>query len=66
MSKTATDSKIISLKDYKRKHDIPLPRSPYYNLNATQEELDQAYRLAEYSGSHDPGVRCFGNRHSGI
>ena len=46
MNKTATDNKIIRLKDYKREHDIPLPRSPYYNLNATQEELDQAYRVA--------------------
>ena len=46
MSKTATDGKIISLKDYKREHDIPLPRSPYYRLNATEDELDQAYRIA--------------------
>ena len=43
---TATDSKIISLKDYKRKHDIPLPRSPYYNLNASQDEIYEAFLIA--------------------
>ena len=25
---------------------MPLPRSPYYNLNATQDELNEAYHIA--------------------
>ena len=39
--------KITDLKEYKQKHDIPLPRSPYYTLNATDEELQEAVGRAE-------------------
>jgi len=39
-------SKIISMKDYKRQHDIPLPRSPYYTLNATEYEIRFALERA--------------------
>lgn len=40
------ECKIINIKDYKRKHDIPLPRSPYYTLNATEYELQLALERA--------------------
>ena len=43
---SVTKATIISLKDYKREHDIPLPHSPYYSLNATEDELNEAYHLA--------------------
>lgn len=42
-------AEIICLKEYKKKHDIPLPRSPYFSLNATKQQLHEAYlRAAEY------------------
>ena len=37
---------IVSLKQYKRAHDIPLVRSPYYTLNATKQEVYDAYQRA--------------------
>lgn len=43
---SVTKATIINLKDYKREHDIPLPRLPYYSLNATEDELNEAYHLA--------------------
>ena len=40
-------AEIIDLKKYKKQHDIPLPRSPYYTLNATKEEIDEALQRAK-------------------
>ena len=37
---------IISMKDYKRQHGIALPRSPYYTLDATPEQIQAALELA--------------------
>lgn len=37
---------IINMKDYKQKHGIALPRSPYYTLDATPEQLNAALELA--------------------
>lgn len=37
---------VVFLNEYKKQHGIPLPRSPYYTLKATQEQLREAYRLA--------------------
>ena len=37
---------IIYLNDYKKKHDIPLTNSPYYALNATEEQMQMAYLRA--------------------
>lgn len=34
---------IIYLNEYKKKHDIPLTNSPYYALNATEEQMQMAY-----------------------
>lgn len=50
------DSKVIDLNQYKREKGIALPRSPYYTLNATSEQLQHAYQRAadalngEYGG----------------
>ena len=38
---------IISINDYKRKHGIALPRSPYYTLDATHEQLLAALEMAK-------------------
>ena len=35
---------IISMKDYKRQHGIALPRSPYYTLDATPEQIHSRIR----------------------
>ena len=40
-------AKIISMNDYKRKHGIALPRSPYYTLDASDEELQAAVERAK-------------------
>ena len=37
---------IIYLNEYKKKHDIPLANSPYYALNATEEQMQLAYMRA--------------------
>lgn len=37
---------IIYLNDYKKKHDIPLTHSPYYALNATRNQMRDAYKKA--------------------
>lgn len=37
---------IIDMKKYKREHDIALPRSPYYELNATDEQIEEALNTA--------------------
>lgn len=37
---------IINLKDYKLKHGIALPRSPYYTLDATPEQIKAALEYA--------------------
>ena len=37
---------VICINEYKRRHGIAIPRSPYYTLNATQEQLSCAYRTA--------------------
>ena len=39
-------SKIIYLNEYKRKHGIAMPRSPYSTLNATHSDIHEAYRKA--------------------
>lgn len=49
------ENKIINMKDYKRQHDIPLPKSPYYTLNAKDYEIQIALeRAAEFmQEAHD-------------
>ena len=37
---------VIDFNEYKRKHDIPLPRSPYYALNATEKQVNAALNQA--------------------
>lgn len=37
---------IIRMKEYKRKHGIALPRSPYYTLDATEEQVQAALEIA--------------------
>lgn len=49
---------VIYLNEYKKQHGIPLPRSPYYTLKATDEQLYEAYHaaamlLSEYSENHE-------------
>lgn len=35
-------TKIVDLKEYKREKGIALPNSPYYTLNATEEQIQEA------------------------
>lgn len=49
---------VIYLNEYKKQHGIPLPRSPYYTLKATDEQLYEAYHAAamllrDYSENHE-------------
>lgn len=37
---------VIYLNDYKKKHDIPLTNSPYYALNAAEDQVYEAYMRA--------------------
>ena len=37
---------VVFLNEYKKQHGIPLPRSPYYTLKATDNQLQEACRLA--------------------
>lgn len=37
---------VIYLNYYKKKHDIPLTNSPYYVLNATEDQVYAAYMRA--------------------
>ena len=39
-------TKIINLNEYKKAHGIAPPRSPYYTLKATKEEIKQAVERA--------------------
>ena len=48
---------VISLVGYKKEKGIALPRSPYYTLNATEEQLNKAVeRASKYL--HKPMNGC--------
>ena len=40
------EGKVIDFNEYKRRKGIALPRSPYYTLNATKEEVQYALQRA--------------------
>ena len=45
--KDPNDKKTIDLNDYKKQREIPPPRSPYYALDATDEEIYEAVERAK-------------------
>ena len=45
---------VINLNDWKKEHGIPLPRSPYYALKATEAQIQKAISEAQkYMDSPD-------------
>ena len=49
-------SNVIDFKAYKRAKGIALPRSPYYTLAATDEQIREAYHQAAQALNSDSRV----------